>query len=203
MTDPWSARLSDYLDGELSPEEARTLEAHLATCASCAGELAALRRVVGRLAEATDREPATDLWPDLKRTIEADRIPDGARIGWRVALALAAAALVAASLWWWERSGREQPPAMARDVVAPEPVADRYVEAASAWDHHLAGRELPPEISEVLQAEVAVFDRAITETRQALAAAPGDPDLRAHLAATLRAKVRFLARIEEFAGDAS
>ncbi len=32
------ARLNDYLDRELSPEEIRLVEVHLATCAACARE---------------------------------------------------------------------------------------------------------------------------------------------------------------------
>ena len=32
----WTDRLSDYLDGGLTPEEHSSLEAHLGTCAECA-----------------------------------------------------------------------------------------------------------------------------------------------------------------------
>ena len=46
MHDPWNDRLSEYLEGELSPTQARALEAHLAGCASCRDELEMLRRVL-------------------------------------------------------------------------------------------------------------------------------------------------------------
>ena len=38
-------RLSAYSDGELTADETRQLEAHIATCAACRNELAALRQV--------------------------------------------------------------------------------------------------------------------------------------------------------------
>ena len=41
--DRWMDRLSEYLDGELTPEERRELEAHLAECASCRTTLEELR----------------------------------------------------------------------------------------------------------------------------------------------------------------
>lgn len=43
------ALLSSYLDGEVSEAEARDLERHLETCASCRGELEGLRATVGLL----------------------------------------------------------------------------------------------------------------------------------------------------------
>ena len=48
--DRWMDRLSEYLDGELAPEERRELEAHLARCATCKRTLEDLRAVVARAA---------------------------------------------------------------------------------------------------------------------------------------------------------
>lgn len=49
-------RLNDYLDRELSPDEARLVEEHLTACAQCASEyrfegslLAEIRNKIGRL----------------------------------------------------------------------------------------------------------------------------------------------------------
>jgi hypothetical protein len=52
--------LSAYLDGELTTAEARRLDAHVATCVACRGEMARLRRVARGLA-ALDR-PAPPPW---------------------------------------------------------------------------------------------------------------------------------------------
>jgi anti-sigma factor RsiW len=45
MTCHYLPTLSSYHDGELSPGQAADLEAHLSSCASCRGELRALRRI--------------------------------------------------------------------------------------------------------------------------------------------------------------
>jgi anti-sigma factor RsiW len=47
MTDQWTDRLSEYLDGDLAEHEEAALAAHLDTCAACSETLAGLRRVVG------------------------------------------------------------------------------------------------------------------------------------------------------------
>lgn len=71
--DPWSDRLSEYLDGGLKPAERQGLEAHLATCPACAVALAELREVVARARTLEDAPPAHDLWP----AIEAQLTPHG------------------------------------------------------------------------------------------------------------------------------
>ena len=69
MSDRWTDRLSEYLDGELQPEEREDLQAHLFTCAACARTLAELRRVVERARALPDREPPRDLWPVIAAAI--------------------------------------------------------------------------------------------------------------------------------------
>jgi anti-sigma factor RsiW len=68
MHDEWNDRLSEYIDGELTPSEQRALEAHLAGCAGCQADLASLRAVVTRTEALTDRPPASDLWPRHRGT---------------------------------------------------------------------------------------------------------------------------------------
>ncbi len=62
MTDNWTDRLSEYLDGELPESERAALEAHLETCPSCRETLADLRRIVVRARSLDDRPPSRDLW---------------------------------------------------------------------------------------------------------------------------------------------
>lgn len=69
MTDQWTDRLSEYLDGLLPPAERAALEAHLAGCAACAETLAELRRVLARARALDDQPPAADLWAGIAARI--------------------------------------------------------------------------------------------------------------------------------------
>ncbi|MFL5493763.1 MAG: zf-HC2 domain-containing protein [Gemmatimonadales bacterium] len=69
MTDTWTDRLSEYLDGELPAEERTALEAHLRHCVACGAALADLKRIVGRARALDDRQPERDLWPGIAARI--------------------------------------------------------------------------------------------------------------------------------------
>ena len=71
MSDPWTDRLSDYLDDELPPAERAELEAHLRRCVACGAVLADLRRIVVRAQGLEDRAPDRDLWPGIAARIGA------------------------------------------------------------------------------------------------------------------------------------
>ncbi len=90
---PESARVQDYLDGELAAEERRRFEAHLAGCGDCAAELALYRRVFAALEGAPLLEPR----PALTGRILARVLPSQVRrrrrlavLGWSYAAAVAA-----------------------------------------------------------------------------------------------------------------
>jgi len=86
MTDRWTESLSEYLDGELVPEDRRELGLHLESCADCAQTLRELEQVVERARALPDRAPEHDLWPAVEAritgraqaatTIEPERIPE-------------------------------------------------------------------------------------------------------------------------------
>jgi hypothetical protein len=69
MTDRWTERLSEYLDGELPELERQAMEQHLFACAECATALDELRRVVARAHALEDAPPAPDLWPAIAERI--------------------------------------------------------------------------------------------------------------------------------------
>lgn len=71
MHDLWNDRLSEYLDGSLSPDEVRACEAHLAECTDCTADLTALRALVQSARELHDRTPPVDLWPAISERIGA------------------------------------------------------------------------------------------------------------------------------------
>lgn len=89
-------RLSAYLDGELSPDGARALQAHLDSCDDCAAEFADLRMASAALAELPEVEVPRSfaLTPDLVGRAAAQA--NGARsasTGFRLAGGALAAAL--------------------------------------------------------------------------------------------------------------
>jgi anti-sigma factor RsiW len=106
----WTDKLSDYLDGELTDEEQRAVDAHVRGCAECADVLNDLKRVIAQAqgVAARPRPPAADLWAGIAARVERERpSADGGRVAAfvpraprRVTLTLpqlaAAAALVAA-----------------------------------------------------------------------------------------------------------
>lgn len=63
---PGETRLNDYVDGLLLLDEARTLEAHLATCDTCRRRVERLRDLVGELrALPPEIAPPRDLRPPV------------------------------------------------------------------------------------------------------------------------------------------
>jgi hypothetical protein len=72
MSDIWTDRLSEYLDGGLSPDEVAAFESHLAGCSECSTVLEELRGVVARARSLDDVEPAADLWPGIREAIGAE-----------------------------------------------------------------------------------------------------------------------------------
>jgi hypothetical protein len=108
--DPWTERLSEYIDGEMRREDREALERHVTDCAACAVAIAELKAVVERARTLEDRPPAEDLWAGIEARIapaaqsrERGRVIDAPGDWWRRRLdfslpQLAAAALVLAAL---------------------------------------------------------------------------------------------------------
>lgn len=90
-------RLSAYADGELSREDARRVEAHLAVCTECARELS-LIRAVGDAMKATLEAPAPETsWHRVHRSLTRP-------MGWLL-LVGGGAALVFLAVIEWFRAG--------------------------------------------------------------------------------------------------
>jgi anti-sigma factor RsiW len=212
MSDRWSDRLSDYLDGDLSAGERQELEAHLAECEECAATLEQLRRVVARTKALDDRPPATDLWSGIAERISAapeeDKVADlEAHRRSRVArlrqrrltfslpqLAAASVALMmlsAGTAWMVSRSGDAGEQAPSEAVIQATPAAGF---TASSYDAAIA---------ELERENLMIIDRAIVQAQQALAQDPASEYLNEHLAATKRQKLEFLMRAAEMTGAVS
>ena len=102
-------QLSGYLDGELPDAEARAIEAHVAACPRCAGELDALRQVRELAGRLTAPAVAEADWAATWDAVAARAVPAVARHRgagvWRVVrlalLPAAAAAAIALAVGFW------------------------------------------------------------------------------------------------------
>ncbi len=212
MTEHWSARLSEYLDGDLGPDETAALETHLAGCAACRDALVALRAMVEQARRLPDRAPASDLWPGIAARLQPRRVvlplPDlrSRRISLSLprALAVAAAlvAVTATAAWWWTSQpsraisvGAGASAVGARRGAATLVAEDARYEATvaelrSAFEQRRS--ELDSSTVRVVEMNLAIIDRAMDDARRALANDPSDPYLNEHLRRQMRRKVDLL-----------
>src|SRR5688572_6493748 len=103
MSDRWTERLSEYLDGNLAARERRELDLHLETCGECRATLSDLESVVAQAHAVEDPAPSHDLWPGIAARIalREHRPRAGFLAGWlgrQVTLSLPQAALAGLAL---------------------------------------------------------------------------------------------------------
>lgn len=216
MHDEFTDRLSDYVDGELTPAEHLDVERHLVTCAACRTTVDELRAVVARAASVTDVRPAANLWPAIAARIEAGDVratnvsPFTRAVMRRVSftlpqLAAAALALMVLSggLVWIARSGDPRAdfdPVSAdtnRGAIASISFIDPHYDAAVADLEAVLAVErsrLDPETVRVVEANLAAIDQVIAESRTALSTDPSNMYLNNHLAAARQRKLALLRR---------
>lgn len=212
MSDNWTDRLSEYLDGELDVAQRAELEAHLTGCDTCRATLADLRRVVDRARTMDERPPARDLWPGIAGRIGLstdDLAVQRARrrISFTVPQLIAAGvALIAVSVGTARLvSNRASTPT----ATAPASSQLTAVQAAlwnkadSSADQEVdelrlalaegqRSGQLNPATIRKLERSLAIIDSAIAEAKRALALDPQSPYLNHHLADTMRRKLEFL-----------
>jgi anti-sigma factor RsiW len=178
MHDPWTDKLSEYLDGELETSEQQAIEAHVATCADCARTLEELRRVIAQGQSLTPRPPERDLWQAVAGRIRAGA-PEGAvrsttlttfvprqarRFSFTVPQLAAASiliAMVSGGIVWRVRTS----PRAARGVVeqATSPPAGGEV----AREQPVAAPATAPELAPISLAD-AQYDAAVADLQRAL-----------------------------------
>lgn len=230
MTDPWTGRLSEYLDGDLAAEERASLEAHLSGCPSCTRTLESLRAVMTRAARLEPAALERDLWPGIEARLGAGArslVDLGSKRAWRERIwtftlpQLAAAAvllmlLTGGGVWMALRSVR--PPGSAGSVASsgaptPSQVTARGVVTAdfgfSRYDAAIADlqkvltehrAELDTSTVRIIEQNLAVIDQATDQARRALAADPANPYLNGHLAEQMRRKVDLLRQATALVG---
>jgi tetratricopeptide (TPR) repeat protein len=221
MTDNWNDRLSEYIDDELTPGERAQLEAHLASCQECALTLEDLREVVSRAGTLPARPPIDDLWPGIEPHVVSEPrstvVPFQVRAMRRfsftlpqlVAAGLALMVMSGGGVWILQHGGRatDAPAVVAYapgiDPVVPAALSDpRYDEAIADLEQALdAGRaDLDPGTVKILEANLAAIDKAIDQSRQALASDPANVYLNNHLADARQRKLALLRRATSLVG---
>ncbi len=221
--DRWIERLSDHVDGGLSSEESRALEAHLAGCAECRQTLADLRDIVARARELGPVEPERDLWPGIEEAMGRPRVlafpatrrrpgPRGLFLTVpQMAAAAAVLVLVSGVATWWAGPGigaggaragdprsaalaAEGAPAFAAEVPGPAPDLARELASLETALAEAHSR-LDPNTVRILEKNLGVIERAISESRRALEVDPGNEYLRQHLDRAYRDKADFLREV--------
>lgn len=222
MTDPWSSRLSEYLDGELDAATRSAVQRHVRSCAACREELAGLQRVVDRLDRDVPDGLPRDLWPALESRLPAieREQPDlpvipGSRpapVSW-APMAAVAALLFLGIVWLggrWESepvnvAGGDLPVAAVSDRAVETPGAGfpssdpvtRNVDVAASWSQLIDEAELPAEVEAAVRQDLEAFDRAFREVTVALEEAPGDAELERYLIHMLSAKASYLMHVRK------
>jgi anti-sigma factor RsiW len=202
--DQWTARLSDYLDGELPEEESSRVSHHLAECAACRQVLGELREVVGRARKVVDTPPERDLWPQVAWKIRGRR-----RFSFTIPQLVAASLalmVLSGGMVWLARLGGERTDIPAIGAAATGVLDERIVPArfaAAQYDAAIVdlqetlaeGRDkLDPETVRVLEQNLKAIDAAIEQCRIALANDPLNPYLSEHLVAAKKRKLGLLRR---------
>ncbi|HJX62039.1 MAG TPA: zf-HC2 domain-containing protein [Dehalococcoidia bacterium] len=155
-------QLSPYLDGMLSVQESRRLEAHLAQCQTCRDELAVLRATVQALAELPLAEaPRSFALTAAPRRIEAPRLGGARRLEFGLRLATVTAAFVFAVVAFGDLLGV---PGGDEDEGESEAAARMQVAPMEA------GTLTTP--AEVEPSQVTAEDKAVTEAPTAAALVP-------------------------------
>ena len=225
MSDKWMDRLSDYLDDEMSPAERALLEQHLAQDAECASALESLRRVVKRAEALDDEQPAQvqQMWTGIAQRIgatppagERDAVVAGSIVPWRrrrfsvtvpqlVAAGIGLVLLSGGGALWMRGADGPDGTIPAIQIAGTEAVELSVIPVAvTRFDQAVADlvvileeeREfLNPETVRIVEENLAIIDRAIERSRQALMQDPESEYLRSHLEDTMHRKLTLLRSI--------
>ncbi|HEY7117244.1 MAG TPA: zf-HC2 domain-containing protein [Tepidisphaeraceae bacterium] len=131
-------RVHLYHDGELAPDEARQVEAHVRGCPACTAELAKLREISAVFAgAAAGNEPI--LGDAAMSRIEAKLVAGGRiypvlRLA-RVITAMAACVLLAASLLLWQQQAKANTASSSAQSQGVRVVAIKDIDASPASTH--------------------------------------------------------------------
>ncbi len=218
MSEHWTDRLSEYMDGELSAQDRERLESHLTSCAACRGTLDSLRRVVAHAENLPDTPPARDLWAGIRQQIIAG--DDVAVLpfrghghpprrfsfsGWQLAAAATVLMLATGLAVWLLSAPHGAAPLAGAPAGGTESAASFAAQFVNTTEENYDGaiRELERELAArrpqldsatvaVVEHNLQIIDGAIAEARQALRTDPSNTWLYRHLDDTLMRKIDLL-----------
>jgi Putative zinc-finger len=211
-------RLAAYLEGDLTPADQATAERHLAECAACVEVLAELRAIAAEAATLPLLAPSRDLWSEIEARISTPVVSVGsASTAVRRAphrqlnFAMAAAALIAlsAGTTYLVVTHRAGPAPLV--TVAPVPPQNatfvshrKEISAARVYDQEITlldslvrtrRSSLDPKTVAIIEQNLRIINKAIIESRAALAKDPRSPLLSNQLDNVLGSKVELLSTI--------
>jgi len=201
---PDGVTLDDYVDDTLPATERAAVDAHLAACDECRELVAGLRSVVAAVSTLKTVEPPRAAWARVERAIRAENTGTRASRWWpwlaaaAVLLLATFAGLKLAGVW-------QRPPAADLTASAPAPDAQaieaELLQAEQHYQKAITGLEriastekgsLDPQTASTLEKNLAVVDQAISESRAALKAQPGNEPAQQSLLENFKTKVALL-----------
>lgn len=212
-------RLNDYVDGDLTAEEAAAVDAHVIECAGCREELDALR-ALETAARELPREmmPARDLWPSIAERIDAAPAHSGGNIvrfrsAWVQFLAAAAVIAIIIGALFSIPAVQVQAPTTnggptAANLIDDGNVSASFVEVEAEYRaakaelqeaFEAARADLSPEAADAISSSLAAIDAAATDIRLALADQPGNPRLERLLIAVYQQELNALEQVVRLA----
>jgi len=179
-------RLGDLIDGMLSADARRPIDAHLAACASChalADDLRRIRDIAGSLERLT---PPDRVWPAIAARLQHEAGRRSLFGGLHVWLPMAAALIVVVGLTWFvARNLRQAPPSGTAVVTAPA-AAPASVPAAQTTGN-APDADIVQSIEESLRLAEQHYEKAIRGLEQIAQAENASLD--PQVAATMRSNL--------------
>ena len=211
--------LDDYVDGARASDrpgdsKLAAFEEHLAGCERCQALVADFTSIRRTASVLEDYVPPPRLWARIASSIEEEqgqpwwqRSLGNAFSAWvPVAVAASLALLIAGAAWIAWRDAPVEAPQQATDAPADSTAvpAEQHYDEAIADLQQLAESQnagLDPQTRAVLKQNLAVIDRAISESRAALAEEPASALAQESLLDALDTKVVLLQDTVALAGD--
>ncbi len=209
--DDVQARLSDFADALLPPDEHAAVLSHVRECADCSGVLSDLERLRSTAMQLGTVPPPEHLWLEIAGQIRqsqrdltsSSRPSSRGRAAWQWIGLSAALLAITTAVYFFGHS--PAPPIATANTPAPggsmQVVTDELGLAMQHYDRAIAELELAaradngemdPAVSATLQRSLGSIDSAISESRAALLSNPDSGPARDSLFEALRRKVSVL-----------